>query len=367
MSEEGLNLVVREVTDKHLLDVFIKVPWAIYKDDPHWVPPLIIERREAFSQKHPFFEHARWKAWVVYSGETAVGRISAQIDQLHLEKYQDDCGYFGLIESIPKLEVFQLLFRTAESWLRSQGMVRVIGPFNLNHNQEVGLLVQGFDTPPNIMMVHSRDYYDQSVKDCGYCGAQELLAYEMAIQFETPKVMKRLCERVGADVKVRLLDRKNVERDLEIMRDIFNDAWSENWGFVPYTKNEFKALGKEMMHILPKDFIHIAELDGEAVAFIVVLPNLYEVIKDLNGRLFPFGWLKLLWRIKVKFPGSCRTPLMGVRKKYHDTRLGPTLAFMVIEAMREPALARGIKTAELSWILETTGACVASLRVWVVL
>jgi len=351
-------LIVREVTDKHLLDTFIKVPWLIYADDPNWVPPLIFERREAFSAKHPFFEHARWKAWVVYEHGIAVGRISAQIEELHLERYEDATGYFGLIEARPNPAVFKLLFQTAESWLRSQGMNRIVGPYNLNPNQETGLLVEGFNTPPNVMMGHGCDYYDSSVKNCGYTPAQEMLAYEMAIEFETPKVMQRLCQRVGKDVSIRILDSKNVERDLEIMRDIFNDAWSENWGFVPYTENEFRAVGKEMLLILPKNFIHIAELEGEAVAFIVLLPNLNEIIGDLNGRLLPFGWIKLLWRLKVKFPTTCRTPLMGVRKKFHDTRLGAALAFMVIDATRQSALEKGLVTSELSWILETNkGMC----------
>ncbi len=352
------GLIVQEVTSKRLLDVFIKVPWRVYKDDPNWVPPLIFERREAFSARHPFFEHARWKAWVVYRDGEAVGRISAQIEQLHLDRYQDASGYFGLIEAVQDSAVFSVLFDTAESWLRSQGMTRIVGPFNLNPNQETGLLVEGFDSPPNIMMGHGCHYYDASVKSCGFSPAQELLAYEMAIEFETPKVMQRLCERVGKGITIRMLDRKNVERELEIMRDVFNDAWSGNWGFVPYTENEFKAVGKEMLLILPKNFIHIAELDGEAVAFIVVLPNLNEITGDLNGRLLPFGWLKLLWRLKVKFPTTCRTPLMGVRKKFHDTALGAALAFMVIDAMRKPAMDKGLVTAELSWILETNkGMC----------
>ena len=357
-SADNSMLIVREVTNKRMLDAFIKVPWLIYRDDPNWVPPLLFERREAFSAKNPFFEHARWKAWMVYLDGVAVGRISAQIEQLHLDRYEDATGYFGLIESTPNPEVFKLLFETAESWLRAQGMKRIVGPYNLNPNQETGLLVDGFDTPPNIMMGHGCVYYDNSVKNCGYIPAQELLSYEMAIDFETPKVMQSLCQRVGKDVSIRTLDTKHVERDLEIMRDIFNDAWSGNWGFVPYTEKEFLALGKELLLIVPKNFIQIAELDGEAVAFIAVLPNLNEIIRDLNGRLLPFGWLKLLWRLKVKFPTTSRTPLMGVRKKFHDTRLGPTLAYMVIDATRKPTLDKGLVTSELSWILETNrGMC----------
>jgi hypothetical protein len=153
-------------------------------------------------------------------------------------------------------------------------------------------------------------------------------------------------------VTMRTLDRRKLVEELELLRDIFNDAWSENWKFVPWTPSEFLAVGKEMMMLIPPDFVQIAEVDGEPAAFIVMLPNLNEAIGDLDGRLLPFGWAKLLWRIKVRYPKSGRVPLMGVRRRFHHTRLGPGLAMFCISALREPSHRAGLERAELSWILE---------------
>jgi hypothetical protein len=164
--------------------------------------------------------------------------------------------------------------------------------------------------------------------------------------------MVALLERLARQgVTLRALRRQRAAEDLEILRDIFNDAWSRNWGFVPFTREEFSAVGREMLMLIPDDFIHIAEVDGRPAAFIVLLPNLNEVIADLAGRLLPFGWAKLLWRLKVRFPHTGRVPLMGVRREYHNTRLGPGLAFLVIDAIRRAAVGAGMHEVEMSWIL----------------
>jgi hypothetical protein len=344
---------IREVSGKQALNTFIRVPWDIYKDDPNWVPPLIAERKEAFSPKHPYFKHAVWKAWIAYRDGKPVGRISAQVDQLHQQQYDSKTGFFGLIEAPDDDEVFTALFETAENWLRSQGMQQISGPFNLGINQEVGILIDGFDTPPYVMMGHSPRYYDAAIKRCDYQKAQDLLAYELDSGTLTiPRVMQALIKRTGERIQVRNLDRKNKAAELEILRNIFNDAWQDNWNFVPFTREEFTAVGKELLMIVPKDFIQIANIDGEDSAFVVLLPNINEVIADLNGRLLPFGWAKLLWHLKVKFPKSGRVPLMGVRQKYQNTRFGPALAYMTIKGAMDAGKARGLERAEMSWILD---------------
>ncbi len=343
---------IKEVSGKQALDIFIRVPWEIYKDDPNWVAPLIIERREALSPKNPFFEHAQWCAWIAYLDGKPVGRISAQIDELHQQRYDTQTGFFGLIEAIDNDDVFKALFDTAEGWLRGQGMREILGPFNLGINQELGVLVEGFDTPPYVMMGHSLPYYDAAIERCGYQAEQELLAYEMDNKTLTiPRVMSSLIDRSPSRVNVRSLRRNEKPVELEVMRDIFNDAWDSNWNFVPFTHNEFAAIGKELLMLLPPDFIQIAEIDGEAAAFVVLIPNLNEAIADLNGRLLPFGWAKLLWRLKVRFPRTARVALMGVRQKYQNTRFGPALAYMVIKAAMDAGTARGLERAEMSWVL----------------
>ncbi len=331
---------------------FIRVPGGIFRDDPHWVPPLLLERRMHLSPSNPYFKHARWQSWIAYRGAKPVGRISAQVDQLHLDRYGDDTGFFGMLDAEDDLQTVTSLFDAAEAWLREQGMRRVRGPFSLSINDETGLLVDGFQTPPMIMMGHARPYYAQHVAACGYDKAVDVLAYMITPDFERTPAMSRLLGRVGEDIHVRPLRRKHFDQELETLRDIFNDAWSDNWGFVPFTRDEFEELGKNLKLLVDDDFIQIAEVAGEPAAFIATLPNINEAIRDLNGRLLPLGWLKLLWRLKVGYPKTARIPLMGVRKKFHHSRLGPALAFLVIEALRDPVTRRGIEQVELSWILE---------------
>jgi GNAT superfamily N-acetyltransferase len=358
MNHLSINTIdIREVSGKKDLDAFIQVPWEIYKDDPNWVPPLLIERKEALSDKNPWFEHAQWCAWIAYRDGKPVGRISAQIDQLHQQRYNNQTGFFGLVEAMDDDEVFKALFETAETWLREKGMRQILGPFNLGINQEIGILVEGYDSPPSVMMGHSRPYYDAAIKNCGYQSAQDLLAYELrADKVSTPKVMRTLIERNAERINVRCLRSGEKETELEVMRDIFNDAWENNWSFVPFTRKEFKAIGKELLMLLPTDYIQIAEIDNEPAAFVVMIPNLNEVIADLNGRLLPFGWAKLLWRLKVTSPKSSRVALMGVRQKYQNTRLGPALAFRVIKAATDAGVSRGLERAEFSWVLEQNAA-----------
>ena len=347
------TLEIREVSGKKDLKTFIRVPWPIYKDDPNWVAPLTLERKDAFSAKHPYFKHAKWCAWVAYRNGEPVGRISAQVDELHLKQYETKTGFFGLIEAPEDDEVFRALFETAENWLRDQGMVHIVGPFNLSINQDLGVLIEGFGTPPYIMTGHAPAYYAPAIERCGYRPAQDLLAYGLdGGTLAIPRVMRALIDRSGDRIKVRKLNLKARDAELESMRDIFNDAWENNWNFTPFTSEEFKMIGKELLMIAPDDFIQIAEMDGEDTAFIVLLPNINEAIADLDGHLLPFGWAKLIWRLKVKFPKSARVALMGVRQKYQNTRFGPALAYMIIDAVMEAGKARGLERVEMSWILD---------------
>lgn len=348
------NIEIREVAGKKDLKTFIRIPWGIYQNDPNWVPPLLLDRKEAFSGKHPYFRHAIWCAWVAWRDGKPVGRISAQIDDLHQQRYQDKTGFFGLIEAPDDHAVFAALFETAEKWLREKGMRQVVGPFNLGINQELGILVEGFDTRPRVMSSHSPRYYGPAIEACGYQAAQDMLAYEADIQsYTVPEALHVLVSRSAEKVKVRPLERKTLAADLEVMRDIFNDAWQNNWNFVPFTQEEFSAIGKELLMVIPTNFIQIAEIDGEPAAFIVLLPDINEVIADLNGRLFPFGWARLLWRLKVGFPKASRIPLMGVRQKYQNTIYGPAMAYDLIAAGFKVGRAKGLERVEMSWILES--------------
>lgn len=345
-------LTVRPVTSFRDMGDFIEVPWRIYADDPLWIPPLRLERRFHFSKYNPFLRHAEWQAWVAYRDGQPVGRISAQIDALHRERYGGDTGHFGLLECVNDAEVFNALMLHAESWLAARQTRRITGPFNLSINQECGILVDGFDTPPVIMMPHSARWYPQLLEAHGYFPVKDMLAYWIGTDFEPPKVMQRLLKSHADRIHVRTIRRNQIAAEMEIMRDIFNDAWSENWGFVPFTQEEFAELGNSLKFFVADEYIQIAEVNGDPVAFMVALPNLNEVFAELNGSLFPLGWYKLLRRLRKHQIRTARIPLMGVRRQFHNTPLGMALACTVIDAPRRIGIEHGIEGVELSWILE---------------
>ena len=347
-----MTLEIVPVTSKRLLKAFIKVPWPIYRDDRAWRPPLVMERLMAFSPKQPVFDHLEWQAWIARRDGRPVGRITAQIDALHQAQHGEGTGFFGLIEGEDDPSLFGALFETAEDWLRQRGMNRIIGPINLNINQEIGLLTEGYDTPPYFMMGHARPYYSQRIEGLGYQPCQHMLAYEAVTAYEEPRAIAVQRKRLARRINLSTFDRSQKSAELERLRSIFNDAWQNNWGFVPFTEREFQALGQLLLLVVPDDLIWLAEIDGEAVGFIVMLPNINEAIADLNGRLLPWGWAKVLWRLKVRLPASGRVPLMGVRPHLHDGPLGGGVAMSLIHRTREAGLGHGILTTETSWILE---------------
>lgn len=353
MASESNDLTVLPVRTKKDLDTFVRVQWRVYADDPVWVPPLLFERKGSLSPSEPFFHHAEWQGFIAWRGKEAVGRISAQIDQLYLDRYPDRSGWFGMLDAIDDATVFAALFAAAEHWLRQKGMQRAVGPFNLGINQEVGMLVEGYETSPYFLMGHARPWFHGHVRALGYEGVQDMLAYLLPTRYQDDPRIARLRQRLARKVSIRMLDRRRKNEELEVLRDIFNDAWSENWSFVPFTQEEFAAIGSLLLMLLPKDFVLVAEVEGKPAGFIVLVPNLNEIIGNLNGRLFPFGWAKLLWRLKVKFPTTARVPLMGVRKHLHNTPLGPGIATMLIEELGQSAGRAGVHTNELSWILDT--------------
>lgn len=345
-------VVVRPVASWREMGTFIDVPWRIYADDPLWVPPLRLERRLHFSKFNPFLKHAEWQAWVAYRNNEPVGRISAQVDQLHRDRYGPRTGHFGLLEMIEDTEVLDALLSSAEDWLAARGTMHVTGPFNLSINQECGILVEGFDTPPMVMMPHSRTWYGLLLEQHGYRPVKDMLAYWVKVDDSPPQLMINLKEKFSKQVVLRKLRRDRFGEEMETLRDIFNDAWSENWGFVPFTEAEFAELGTSLRLLVPDDFVQIAEVDGIPAAFMAGLPNLNEIFAELNGNLFPLGWIGLIHHLKSRGVRTGRIPLMGVRRQFQNTPLGIALALMVIDAPRQAAISRGIQALELSWILE---------------
>ncbi len=342
------------VTNESELDRFVRLPMRLAAKDPNWIAPLLMERKEALTPKtNPFFEHAEVQLWLARKHGRDVGRISAQIDKLAPADPADPFGYFGMIAAEDDAEVFTALTRTAEDWLKARGCVRAMGPFNLSINEETGLLVDGFDTPPMVMMGHDQRYAGPQLEALGYAKIKDVYAYIVDVMQDFPRrVRERVNRARPKGVTLRQLKWKNYEREVTAMTSIINEGWANNWGFTPITEAETRQLAKSMRPVINEKLVWFADIDGEPAAFGVCLPNVNEAIRDIKGRLLPFGWVKLLWRLKVSGVKTARVPLMGVKRKFaHDFR-ARLLPFLIIDAMAIEARKTGIQKVEMSWILE---------------
>ena len=332
---------------------FFAFPRQIYAGDPVWIEPLLAERKAQWAPRHPFFAHAQAQAFIARRADRPVGVISAQIDQLQPPEQGRKLGYFGQFECIDDSAVALALVGAAEDWLRERACSWMRGPYDLGINQSCGLLVEGRETPPMIMMGHAPAYYEDLVRACGLAPEMDLLAYLLPPDFEAPAAMRRLLRRAQGRVRFRPLEAARFDGEIEILRGLFNDAWADNWGFVPLTEAEFRHTGREMKKILKLRHTCIAELDGQPAGFIVALPNINDLIADLHGRLLPIGWARLLWRLVRGQARSARVPLMGVGREFQRGPLGAAISFGMIDRVRQALHADGVSEVELSWILET--------------
>jgi hypothetical protein len=350
-----MTIEIVQVTDKATMRRFIRVPFLVHKNDKMWVPPLISEREEAFDPaKNELVRRSEVRFWIARRDGRDVGRISAQIDPLAQKEGTDPTGQFGALSAIDDPEIFAALFKTAEEFLRSHGVRHVQGPFTLSINEETGLLVDGFDTPPMMMMGHDPVYEAAHIEAAGYKGEGDVFAYLLDMDLPLSRSARNMLERPLANsVTMRRLNLKDYDNEIRRIVDIFNDAWSGNDGFVPMTEAETDELATRIKLLLDERLVWFAEMNGEPVAFIVTLPNINEAIRDLNGKLFPFGVVKLLWRLKVRGLKSARVPLMGVRRKLAGTVIGSALPLQLIGAIWPGVKKLGFRWVELSWILES--------------
>ena len=347
---------IRPVATTQDRNAFVELAWHVYRDDPAWVPPLKSEVHGLLdSGKNPWFGHAKAQLWLAERGDGAVvGRISAQVDELVLEHMGSGIGQWGMFEALDG-EAAAALIATAEDWLRTQGMTRALGPFSLSIWDEPGLEIEGFDEPPTVMMAHHRPEYAAWIEAAGYSKAKDLVTYALDIRnWSDPKIDRLIAsgER-NSRIRIRKVDKSRFNEEAALILNLLNDAWSCNWGFVPLTEAEIAFAGKKLKPIIYEDLVRVAEVDGEAVAFMITLPDINELTADLNGRLFPFGWAKLLWRLRKPRTRRLRVPLMGVASKLHNSRLASLLAFMMIEYTRRDAVTKyGATHGEFGWILE---------------
>jgi hypothetical protein len=336
---------------------FIRAGKVAYAGDPAYVAPLEFEVGARLDpDANPALKGAEVALFIARKDGAVAGRISAFVNPLHLERYDDGAGHFGFLDAIDDAEVFAALLKAAEDFFRARGLKKSAGPFSFSVNEECGLLISGFDAPPYIMMPHGRPWYGPHVEAAGYVKAMDMhaLRYIPRRQF-IPEKRMRFIERAlsSPKVSIRNIDFRRFDREIATLVDIYKDAWSDNWGFVPMTEAQIAHMAKELRPIIEPYNIIFCELEGEPVAFGLVLPNVMQAIRDFDGKLLPFNWAKLLWRLKVKKLPEARMPLMGVRKKLHGKPLGAAFAYKIIDMVNSANMDHGVISSELSWILET--------------
>ena len=355
------------VTSKRERREFVDISYRLNASDPNWVAPLRSEAIELVTPgENPFFEHADVAQFIARVDGRAAGRISAHIDRLALEQPRDQgmgpgTGNWGLLEAESE-EIAHALIAHAEDWLRAHGMTRVLAPLSMSIWEEPGQLTLGHDHPPTVMMGHQPQRYADWIASAGYVPAKKLVTYELDITRPFPPLIQRVIAagEKNARIRIRKVDKSRFDEEARLILEILNDAWSDNWGFVPFTESEIAYAGKKFRPIVFEDLIMIAEYDGEPVAFMMTLPDLNEAIAPLKGSLLPFGWAKLLLWLRKPKVRTMRVPLMGVRKRLQSSRMASQLAFMLIETIRQNSIANyGATRGEIGWILEDNQGMVA--------
>lgn len=346
---------------------FVELAYRLNRGDPAWVPPLKGEVYGLLTPgKNPWFEHGRAQLFVARRGERTVGRISAHIDELALAQPAEQgmgpgTGNWGLLEA-EDAEVARALIAKAEEWLRGQGMTRALGPLSISVWDEPGLLIEGFDTPPTIMLGHNSALYRGWIEGEGYRPVKQLFNYGVEIVDGFPPLVNRIVAagEKNERIRVRRVDKKKFDAEAKLIMGILNDAWSDNWGFVPLTDSEIAYVGKKLKDIVFEDLIRVAEVDGEPVAFMIVLPDINELLIEMDGSLLPFNWARLLWWLRKPRSKRLRVPLMGVVKKLQNSRMASTLAFMMIEYIRRDGVANyGATQGDIGWVLDDNQGMVA--------
>lgn len=337
------------VQNKRGLRQFIDLPYSFYRDDPYWVPQLRIAQKELFDQnKHPFYAHAEMQPFLALRDGSPIGRIAAIRDRNYIEFHDEQAGFFGFFECVNEPPVAAALLGAARRWLVERGAQVVRGPVNPSTNYECAVLVEGFDSSPQIMMPYNPPYYDALIRGAGLRKAKDLYAYygttDTANIGRIERVAARSAEANG--IRIRPIRMKAFDKDVELVWNVYNAAWSRNWGFVPVTHDEFKFMAHDMKAILEPELVLLGEIRGKVVGFALALPNINQALKHTNGRLLPLGLLKILYH--KRSIDSVRILVLGVVEEY---RTAGVAAGFYAELFRQ-AVRLGYRGGELSWILE---------------
>lgn len=359
---------VRSVKNRSDRILFCSIPSLFMKDDEAWVSPLqqmLIDQINP--KKNPWFHHGEAEFFIAERDNLPVGRLSVQIDFTHINFHSDSVGFFGFFDTIDDQSVVNELFSYAFAWLKERKINKIRGPFSLNINQESGLLVEGFESRPRMMMGHARPYYEKLILNLDFVKVKDLYAYltpmDTAVPHKYLDILERYISR-SKELTFRHLDVKNYNRDIRIIVDLFNRAWEDNWGFIPMTDLDAANMAKELKPIIIPELVYFAFYKGKPAAMAVALPDLNEMISDFNGRLLPFNWIKLFWRIfnRRSWSSGTRIPLMGVAPEYKNKATGSMLALIVISEIRKASMKLNLPICEMSWILEDNKATRHSLE-----
>jgi GNAT superfamily N-acetyltransferase len=344
------GIQIETVKNKKDLMRFIKFPWEIYKNDPYWVPPLLIDRLKILdTKKNPFYQHAEIELFIAKKDGKIVGRIAAIKNDLHNKFHNDNVGFFGFFECINDQQIANALFDHAKDWLQKKGFDTMRGPANPSSNDEYGMLIDGFEDSPRILMTYNPKYYLSLCENYGFTKAKDLYAYKL----ENKKVtssdkLRRVAEiaQKRSGIKISQLDKKHFDRDLEKVKYVYNKAWAPNWGFVPMTDAELDAMAKDLKPLVEPSLVLFGEIENKLVGFALVMLDYNEIFKDLDGKLFPFGFIKLLTQ-KKKIKWS-RIITLGVIPEYQKKGLDAVFYWEIVNRAHNI----GIDLGEASWILE---------------
>lgn len=359
-----MAIEIREHRPGEDIGDFIRAASVVFRGDPAWVPPLNMDIRDRLTPaKNPFFQRGEVALFTAWKDGRLAGRVSATIDHEHLRLHEPTMGFFGFFDTIDDDEVGAALLDAAEKWLARRGMTRMRGPLSLNMNEEVGVLVEGFEHPPQILMGHSRAWQDRVAQSAGLEKVMDLLAWRFDVG-NIPKRAERAWEQIKQlpEVRLRTVRKRDMERELDIIMRIFNDAWKENWGWVPATAAEVKKTGEDLKLILDEELAFIAEVDDQPVAICIALPNINEVIRDFDGKLGPVQIAKLLWRLKIKRPKSARLMMLGIASEMRGVKKYGGLSHSLYVEIAKRGERLGYEWGELSWTLESNAPVNLGIR-----
>jgi hypothetical protein len=331
---------------------FLNVSYGIYNGDPHWVAPLLVDLNKVFSAANPLFEHAEMQLWIARRNGRDVGRIAGILDRNHNQAHQERTAFFGFFECENDAQTSRQLFDAVRTWARQKGMRRVLGPMNPTTNDECGLLVDGFDSPPHLMMTYNPRYYVDLVTSEGFVKAKDLLAYNIDVAGIPRQRLERIATKTrqrNPQFQFKPVRRKTLNADLVKIKEVYNAAWQDNWGFIPMTDAEIDFMAARLKPLLVEGLVWIAESAGEPVGFMLAIPDYNQALKPLRGRLRTPKILGLLpYALGRKVPTSCRVVTLGVKAEHRNRGVE---AVMLAEGLMT-GLRLGFKTAEASWILE---------------